>query len=256
MKFCTLASGSSGNCVYVAHGATGILIDVGISMTRIRKSLAALGGELAMLDAIFITHDHIDHIRALKMLAKYYNIPIFATWETYCGIVRQFPELNGAVNILSCASPITVGEVEVVSFPTPHDAPGSVGYRVNAEGGSFAVVTDVGYITQIIYDAVRGVDAIVLEANHDVDMLLTGPYPYYLKQRILSRYGHLSNVDCGQFAASLADTGTKTVVLAHLSAENNTPELADNTVRRALGGADVTLDVAPRSETSKVYIIC
>ncbi len=255
MKFCTLASGSSGNCVYVCHGRTGILIDAGISMTRIKKSLAALGGELAAVDGVFITHDHIDHIRALKMLVKYYNIPIFATWDTYCGIVRQFPEVTGAVNILTCGEPLTLGELEIVSFPTPHDAVGSVGYRVNAEGVSFALVTDVGYITQQIYDTVWGVDAIVLEANHDIDMLRNGPYPYYLQQRILSRYGHLSNVDCGQFAASLAETGTKRIVLAHLSEQNNTPELAYSQVKRALAGADVELTVAPRSEAGEVYII-
>lgn len=255
MKFCTFASGSSGNCSFLTQGETKILIDAGISMRRIKTSLATLDHIIDELNGIFITHDHSDHISALKMLLKYYEIPIYATWDTYLGIIRYYPEATGRINILKAGESMTLGEMEILPFATPHDAPGSVGYRVNAGDKSFALVTDIGFCSSNVLNAVQGSDTVVLEANHDVAMLMNGPYPYYLRERILSKYGHLSNCDCGHFAVSLAESGTQRIILAHLSDKNNTPELAKHEVSRALAGMDVELLVAPAKEMGEVYII-
>ena len=255
MKFCTFASGSSGNCSFLTHGSTRILIDAGISMTRIKKNLAALGENIESLDGIFITHEHSDHIKAVRMLLKYYDVPIFATPDTAWGIAYQIPEAEGKINCFPAGEHIPFGDIDILPIPTPHDALGSVGYRFEAEGRSFGVVTDIGYITKDIFDAMQGVDGVLLEANHDVDMLNHGPYPYFLRERILSRRGHLSNSDCGKFAAALAESGTHLVILAHLSDKNNTPELAKSEVSRALSGTDVMLTVAPRSDMGEVYTV-
>lgn len=255
MKFCTFASGSSGNCSILMQGETRILIDAGISMRRIKNSLFSLDCLMERLDGIFITHDHTDHISALKMLLKYYSIPIFATAETAKGIVRQIPEAKDRISCLTPGEVFMIGELQVMPFSTPHDAPGSVGYRFEADGRSFGFVTDIGFVSSEVLEAVRGVDAAVLEANHDVDMLKCGHYPYYLKRRILSKFGHLSNTDCGALAAELAEAGMRQLILAHLSRDNNTPELARKEVSHALEGMDVVLSVAPRSEMGEVYII-
>lgn len=255
MKFCTFASSSSGNCSFLTEGETKILIDAGISMRRIKTSLTALDYSIDGLDGIFITHDHSDHISALKMLLKYYDIPIFATWDTYLGIIRHYPEATGRVSILKPGEAMNLGEMEILPFSTPHDAPGSVGYKISAKGRSFALVTDIGFCSTNVLNAVQGANTVVLEANHDVAMLMNGPYPYYLRERILSKYGHLSNCDSGHFAAALAESGTKRIILAHLSEKNNTPELAECEVSKALTGMDVELLVAPAKEMGEVYII-
>lgn len=255
MKFCTFASGSSGNCAFLTHGETHVLIDAGISMRRIKNSLGVLGRTIPELDGVFITHVHSDHIKALKMLLKYYDITIYATERTAQGILWQLPEAEGSIQCIAPGEIFTLGEMEILPFTTPHDAPGSVGYRFQAGDKSFGVVTDLGFPSADVFNAVRGVDAIMLEANHDVDMLMNGPYPYHLRQRILSKSGHLSNYDCGRLAAALAESGTRQIILAHLSTENNTPELAKSEVSLALEGLDVSLAVAPRSEMGEVYII-
>lgn len=255
MKFCTFASSSSGNCSFLTHEGTMILIDAGISMRRIKTSLASLDHTIDELNGIFITHDHSDHISALKMLLKYYDIPIYATWDTYLGIIRHYPEATDRVSIIRAGEAMNLGEMEILPFATPHDAPGSVGYKVNADGKSFALVTDIGFCSTNVLNAVQGADTVVLEANHDVAMLMNGPYPYYLRERILSKYGHLSNSDSGHFAAALAESGTKRIILGHLSEKNNTPGLAKLEVSRALEGMDVELTVAPAKEMGEVYII-
>ena len=255
MKFCTFASGSSGNCSFLSEGETKILIDAGISMRRIKTSLASLNHTIDELNGIFITHDHSDHISAIKMLLKYFNVPIYATRDTYLGIIHHYPEATGKVNIIKADTPLSIGDMEIVPFSTPHDAKGSVGYRINAGGKSFALVTDIGFCSSNVLNAVKGSDTVVLEANHDIVMLMNGPYPQYLCERILSRYGHLSNCDSGRFACALAESGTKRIILAHLSDKNNTPELARREVSKALEGMDVELLVAPAKEMGEVYII-
>lgn len=259
MKFCTLASGSSGNCTVVFHGNTYILIDAGISLRRICASLKGLKITPDMLDAVFITHSHSDHIGALRTAAESFRVPVFAPEGECSAIAAAVPEAEPFLNAFPAGSTFQLGDLEIASFRTPHDTPESVGYCVRAGGRGFALATDLGYLTNTVVDAVSGADAAVLESNHDLRMLKTGPYPRYLKQRILGPGGHLSNDDCGVLAATLAESGTKRILLAHLSRENNTPEAAYTTVcaslkaRDCLPDRDISVCVAPRCVMSPVF---
>ena len=189
MVVCTLASGSKGNCLLACCGQTYILIDAGISARRITRSLGDLGVSPEELSAVFVTHGHSDHIAGLRVLSKRLRCPIRATRQTGWALQRRFPELN----VEEVREEEQVGELRVECFPTPHDAPGSVGYRVTGDGMRFALCTDLGHLSQPVRDAVRGIDLLISESNHDVEWLRSGPYPLYLQDRILGLYGHLSN---------------------------------------------------------------
>ena len=258
MKFCTLASGSSGNCTVVFHGNTYILIDAGISARRIAFSLRQLGIAPSALTAVFITHEHSDHIQALKTAAGLWQVPIFAAAGECAGILAQMPETAPYLNAFSPGDTLEMGELTLRSFRTPHDTPESVGYVICGGGRKLAFATDMGYLTNTVVQAVSGADAAIVESNHDVAMLKTGRYPAYLKRRILGPGGHLSNDDCGVLAAVLADHGAKTIMLAHLSHDNNTPETAFATVSASLKARhyipkeNIGLFVAPRSTMGPV----
>lgn len=261
MKICTLASSSSGNCTLVSEGSTHILIDAGISLRRMTASLKHFDISPEELTGVLITHEHSDHISGVKMLVKYHRTPVFAPLgvaESLCGIV---PEARNSITYFHAGTEFVLGEIAVRSFLTPHDTPESVGYRFDTSRSSLVFVTDIGCVTQAILDAALGTDMAVIEANHDIRMLKTGGYPAHLKRRILSERGHLSNDDCGQLATKLIESGTKRLVLAHLSKENNTPRLAWDTVGGALKrqgavvGGDVELDTAPADDMGKLYIL-
>ena len=252
MEFRTLASSSAGNAALVSHENTHILIDAGISCRRITQSLAALGLTPAELDAVLITHEHIDHVRGLGALMKRCAAPLCMSRGTAAALGCPAERLR----VVSSGDGFSVGSLTILPFRTSHDARESVGYRVDGDGGSLAVLTDTGHITDEARDAAPGAELLLLEANHDVEMLRSGPYPHYLKQRILSEYGHLSNDAAAEFALECAEHGTGDILLAHLSAENNTPQLAEYTVGRALqaGGLSVRLAAAPRDAISEVHI--
>ena len=249
MEFYTLASGSGGNCALVRAGGTLLLIDAGISCRRIEQSLRALGLSLNDLTAVFITHEHADHVSGLATLHKKCAAPIYAA--------------RGAAHVLTCpAAAFTAGgttefpDCAVRSFPTSHDAADPVGYRIESSDGSLGILTDTGFVTGAAREALAGVDALLLEANHDVAALQSGPYPYFLKRRILGGEGHLSNDAAAEFALCAVKSGTRDILLAHLSKENNTPELAEYAVARALqaAGLSVRLGVAPRDTMSEVHL--
>lgn len=252
MEFYTLASGSSGNCSLVCAGDTLLLIDAGISCRRITQSLAVLDLTLDDLDGILITHEHIDHVRGLVTLAKKCPAPLYATFGTAAAI--QYPEPR--LRAFAAGKEFTIKDLHVRSFRTSHDAKESVGYRIESDAGSLAVLTDTGFVTDEAHDAALGADMLLLESNHDVVMLKNGGYPYYLKQRILSEYGHLSNDAAAEFAIECVRAGTSDILLAHLSDENNSPELAEYTVGRALqsSGLSVRLAAAPRDTISEVHV--
>jgi phosphoribosyl 1,2-cyclic phosphodiesterase len=260
MEVCTLASSSSGNCTLVSHGDTHILIDAGISLKRVKASLSALGVSLDSLSAVFITHDHSDHISGLPILTKYLRAQIFVSDDTGAAIERSIFSRTQLTRI----TPGAVYEhksLSVEAFPTSHDTPGSVGFRITDGARTFLYATDLGIVTREVREAGRGAHFAILEANHDLTLLKNGPYPAHLKRRIASETGHLSNDAGGAFALELASSGTRQIVLAHLSDENNTPALAFDTAAHALtrGGAavgdDVTLDVAPKDRFGKMYIV-
>jgi len=257
MELYTLASGSSGNCALVTGPRGRLLIDAGISMRRIVTALKGLGIPPETLSAILVTHAHSDHIGGIKMMTKYHRIPIYCTDACADELCRAVPEAAAYINTVTPGEAFELGGLQVTAFPTSHDSPGSVGWRIAGGSSTLAYITDLGCLTRQVADAVCGADTVVLEANHDLNMLANGPYPYYLKERILSRGGHLCNDDSGRLAAWLVKNGTKRIVLAHLSHENNLPSLALAAVNRALEaeGLSAHVTVAPRSECSERVMI-
>ena len=245
MDLIVFASGSTGNCSLIRRGGTGVLVDAGISARRIRASLAEAGLAPRDLTAILITHEHSDHIKGLSVLLKSAPVPVYAPEAVAACLCRTVAGARSFIRPIEAEVPLTAGPFEIVAFPTPHDTPQSAGYRVTADGLSVAVATDTGCVTEAMRRHLRGAAVAMIEANHDVDMLMTGPYPPYLKRRILSGHGHLSNDDCALLAAELAASGTKRLVLGHLSRENNRPAVAEQTVRRALEGTGAVAYVAP-----------
>ena len=252
MEFYTIASSSAGNAALVCHEDTPILIDAGVSCRRITQSLAALDLTLEDIDAILITHEHIDHVRALGTLQKKCAVPLYASRGTAAAL--DYPAER--VHAFTPGDALTVGSLRALPFRTSHDARESVGYRIESGDGSLAVLTDTGCITDEAHDLALGADTLLLEANHDVEMLTTGPYPYPLKRRILGEYGHLSNEAAAEFAVECVRAGTSDILLAHLSGENNTPSLAEYAVGRALQarGLSVRLAAAPRDTISEVHL--
>ena len=255
----TLASGSSGNAALVSCGSTHILLDAGISARRITTGMQAAGVDPDKLTAIFVTHEHQDHISGLQVLSKKLRVPIVATDPTCGQIAEKAPNTVDLLRSQRAGSALQVGSLCVQSFATPHDAAGSVGYSVAGDGCRMVVCTDLGHVTPEVERAVKDCDLLLCEANHDVEWVQSGPYPYYLKQRILGELGHLSNEAGGQLAAWAVERGTRTVVLAHLSSENNTPRHAYEAVSREMRACgidperDVSLSVAPRKESGPTF---
>ncbi len=228
----TLCSGSKGNCTLVKYRGSAILIDAGRSTKYIKTALASIGLAPEDINAIFLTHSHSDHVSALKVWCSHYHTPVHASAAVCEDVMNKCGEVLVSHPIVFEEQ---VGDILVKSFPTDHDVFGSVGYRIEADGISLGVATDLGRVTEYVKTGLCGCRAAVIESNHDVDMLLRGPYPPELKQRILSRFGHLSNESGAEFARFLADNGAEKLMLAHLSEINNTPELAKNASVSALG---------------------
>ncbi len=246
----SLAASSRGNAYYLKCGSAELLIDAGISAKCICDRLRALGTDIANINAIFITHEHIDHVKGLEVLSKKYNTPIHMTTPSAIEYLFKYPETRNIiehdVNYIC-----KVGNLTVKSFFSSHDSCACVGYTFETEGDKFGIATDMGYIHKAAVDALRGCRSVILESNYDEKRLENGSYPQILKDRIRSDCGHLSNYDCAAFARFLAEQGTKNFMLGHLSEENNTPEIAFNITSRALAGFDgITLKVASRKETT------
>ena len=252
----TFASGSGGNSALVWNEGTRILVDAGISASRITASLASVGIVPAALDAVLVTHGHTDHTSGLPILLKKTSAQVWASGGTASEICPKCPESR--VNVIASGSVLRFGTMTVRSFETPHDCAGSTGFIISEDGGaSLAFVTDLGRVTAEVRRAALGVKAAVLESNHDYDMLRAGPYPWPLKRRVGGDFGHLSNEAAGEFARELAGAGARCLLLAHLSETNNTPEAARRAVTAALGGAaeGMTLSVAPAGQCSDVFEI-
>lgn len=227
LQLCTLYSGSKGNCTYIRADGDAILIDAGRSLRALTQALEAVGGDMAAVRAVFVTHEHADHTSALEMLAKKYDVPIHITEGSAARLLPAARYLPSRAVLHTPLFSVQVGGMTVASFVTPHDSDMSVGYTITlSDGRRLAYATDIGHVTPEIEANLMGAYAVVLESNHDEDMLLSGPYPAWLKSRIVSDRGHLSNAACGAFLPRLYAAGTKHVLLAHLSAENNTPSRA------------------------------
>ncbi len=241
----TLFSGSSGNCTYIKNNNTEILIDAGVSCKRISDALAKLGTGLENIKAIFITHEHTDHIKALPTIVKHFDMPIYMTRPSanaMCASPLYAPEFMAKnVRIIEPELSYDVNELLVTSFCTPHDSAASVGYIVENEHEAFGLATDIGHVTAGIENMLSICKRVVLESNHDITMLKNGPYPEYLKARILSDRGHLSNISCAHFALRLCEAGVESIMLSHLSRENNDPDTAYGTTCDFLSDNGVNL---------------
>lgn len=253
MEFCTLASSSSGNAALLRCGGSALLLDAGISARRIAQSLAQLGMTPDELDAVLITHEHGDHVAGLATLVKKYGVPVFASRGTTPLLPQSAPMLRR----FDAGGAFAVGAFEIRSFRTSHDAADSVDFRIDTPDGSVGALTDTGYVTEDAARILAGVDLLLLEANHDVELLRGGAYPYHLKQRISGEFGHLSNAAAADFALWCAQRGTRDILLAHLSTQSNTPAMAEYAVSRRLqaAGCPVRLGVAPKDRMSEVHIV-
>ncbi len=250
MRFIPLFSGSSGNSSYIEAGGTRLLVDAGLAGRMITDALDEVDVRAETLSGILVTHDHIDHTKGVGVLSRKYDLPVYATAGTFramAPIVRELAFPN--VRLIRPGEDFYIGQINVIPFATPHDAAEPCGFCFVEGGKKLCYMTDIGCFRESMFDAAAGSDLMFIESNHDIEMLKHGPYPYPLKQRILSEHGHLSNAKCGEALVRLYETGVRFAVLAHLSAENNTEEKAFSTVTRVLeeaGIGDMQIVVAKR----------
>ncbi len=264
MELCSIASGSSGNCIYAGSDDCHILVDVGISGKRIDAGLSEIGLRTSEMDGILITHEHADHIRALGVIARKYGLPVYATQGTIDAIFHD-SSVGELDRSLFCAVrpeiPFGIGDMTITPIPKSHDAADPVAYVMRSGHKSMAVVTDLGIYDENTVDRLQGLDVLLLEANHDVRMLQAGRYPYYLKQRILGDRGHLSNELAGQLLGQVLHDRFRKVFLGHLSQENNYPQLAVESVKMEITmgdnpykGSDFPVEIAGRDEMSELIV--
>lgn len=273
MRMCSIASGSSGNCIYVGSGQTHLLVDTGISKKKIEEGLAKLDVKGEEINGILVTHEHIDHIQGLGVFSRKYGVPIYATKGTLKGIeayknLGKMPE--GLYREIAVDKKFSIGDLEIDPFAISHDAKEPSGYRIDYHiknpmhqlKKSVAIATDLGVYDEYIIKKLKHLDAVLLEANHDVHMLQVGPYPYHLKQRVLSDRGHLSNELTGRLLCNILHKDLKHIMLGHLSKENNYDELAKETVKlevtlgdTSFQGKELPLTVAKRDGVSEIFHI-
>lgn len=265
LKFLCLGSGSSGNGYYLWTESGGILIDAGLGIKTLKRHFQTFGLSFDHVLAVFVTHDHADHIKSVGKLAVEYGLSIYATSLVHEGISRNYcvsPRLRADRRmVIEKNVPVVIGDFVITPFDVPHDSNDCVGFRVEACGVRFCLATDVGHVTEDIKAEVEAANYLVLESNHDQEMLMAGPYPAYLKGRIAGPIGHLSNTEAGELLANSSSPCLRHVWLCHLSEENNHPELARKTVDgilRSYGivpGVDFQLDVLRRKVPSEIYIL-
>ncbi len=227
IELATLFSGSSGNCTLVRSAKSAVLIDAGRNCKAVCTALFSLGLSLEDIDAIFITHEHRDHISALDVMMRKRPIPIYVTLPSARELCRKEDVAKNTCIQKGLEYSVKIGDITVSSFPLPHDSAAHVGYIIESDDGDRAgVATDMGFLTKLCVEKLCTCRTAVVEANHDRGMLMMGPYPQFLKDRILSKFGHLSNKDCAVLCKEMATAGTEKIILAHLSFENNTPDRA------------------------------
>lgn len=246
MKMMSIASGSSGNCTFVGSDKTSLLVDVGISKKRIQEGLRSIAIDFTDINGILITHEHIDHIRAIGVISRAYGIPIYSTEDT-CREISRCKSLGefdiGLLNPIEPDKEFIIGDMTIIPHSIWHDAVDPVCYSLFNEGKKISVATDIGNYDDYLINSLKDSDALLIESNHDIRMLQVGPYPYELKRRVLSDRGHLSNEASGRLIKSLLNNHLKAIFLGHLSLENNYPELAYETVKVELGDNPYTKDI-------------
>ncbi|MDF2520223.1 MAG: beta-lactamase domain protein [Clostridia bacterium] len=262
IRLCSLSSGSSGNCIYVGTEDSGVLIDCGISGKEIFEGLKNIGVCTSNIKGILVTHEHSDHTKGIGVVSRKLNIPIYAnakTWEGIGGSIGNIKTEN--IKMFDTGKDFYINEINIKPYSIPHDAADPVGYSFTQENRKVCIATDLGHFSEEVKANIKASDMVLLESNHDIEMLKVSQYPYFLKRRILSDVGHLSNEAAGAAVLELLESGVRRILLGHLSKENNFPELAYQTVKGILEenkvviGEDIELDVAPRRGISKYYHI-
>ena len=260
LKYCSIGSGSSGNCHLIEYKDTGILVDAGLSGKRITTGLQDANIDIEKIKGIFITHEHSDHIKGAGIISRKYDIPIFANLKTWYSMKDKLGNIEDKnMKVFENDKAYSLGDIIMRPFSIPHDSSDAVGYNFYAENEKISIATDIGEITDNIRKNLYKSKLVVLESNYDPSMLMMGSYPYSLKKRVMSEIGHLSNEDAANFCIDLINNGTERILLAHLSKENNFPELAYETAKSILTqnnmivGQDVKLDVLLREEVSDIY---
>lgn len=265
MKLMSIASGSSGNCIFVGSDTTSLLVDVGISKKKIKEGLTKAEIDFKNIDGVLITHEHIDHVRSLGIISRSYGIPIYATRET-CEAIEEKNELGdfdkSLFTFIDPDNPFRIGDITVEAHSVWHDAADPVCYSLYNGNKKISIATDLGDYDDYLVDGLKDSDALLLEANHDIRMLQVGRYPYHTKQRILGKRGHLSNERSGRLLLDILNPHIKAVLLGHLSKNNNIPELAYETVKTEVMGnpftndvRDFNLQVASRTECGELIYI-
>ncbi len=263
LKFCSLASGSGGNSQYIYTNGTGLLLDAGLSGKYIETAMRQVELDIQKVDGLLVTHEHSDHIKGIGVLMRRYGFPLYVTEKTWTAMREKIGKVNtDHVIMISPDRDTQIGEIKVSPYRISHDAVEPVAYTFQSAGKKLAIATDLGTFDQEIVDRLADADFLMIESNHDVEMLKVGPYPYYLKKRILSQVGHLSNEAAGELAYAVHRMGkTRSFLLAHLSKDNNFPELAHETVKGILEaeglavGQDYTLHMSYRDRASQIFTL-
>ncbi|MGI5848633.1 MAG: MBL fold metallo-hydrolase [Christensenellales bacterium] len=256
-----LFSGSSGNAILIRSDRTKILIDAGVSGKRLEEALGSIGESIQDIKGILITHEHSDHIQGVGVISRKYGIPVYATAPTWQACGNKLGNVHTRFTRIISKTDFYIDDLLIEPYGIPHDAADPVGYCVSSKGRKAGIATDLGHFSKSVEYRLLSCDLVLLEANHDMNMLSTGRYPYQLKQRIKSRHGHLSNNDAADAAARLAAAGVSSILLGHLSKENNSEQLAFRTVTDELlsqgiiPGRDISLGLAFRDKVTGVFHI-
>lgn len=261
LKYCSIGSGSSGNCHYIGSKDTNILIDAGLSGKRVTSSLNEIGVDPSKLDGILVTHEHTDHIKGIGILSRRYKLPIYINYKTWLATKSKIGKVDeNLVNIFENDKSYSIKDLLIRPFSISHDASDPVGFSlIGDRDEKISIATDIGHVSNNIRENILGSDIVVLESNYDKEMLLMGSYTYSLKKRVMSDIGHLSNEDAAKFVVDLINNGTENILLAHLSRENNFPQLAYETSNHILKensmilGKDVKLDILLRESLSDLH---
>lgn len=246
-KFCSLSSGSSGNCQYIETDKVRILIDAGFSGKRVEELLTKIGVCPTSLDAILVTHEHMDHVKGVGVLSRRYNLPIYANANTWSGMEKMVGKIKEEnIKVFKSEENLNIKDLDIYPVKVFHDAMEPVGYIINKNKKKISLITDTGWMNDKIVDKIQASDLYFIESNHDIQMLKSGAYPWHLKQRILSTRGHMSNDDTGRILSRIIKGEGENIILAHLSEDNNIPQLALDTVGRQIlnKGIDIFKDVS------------
>lgn len=251
---CMLASGSKGNAIYISDNSTSILVDSGLSGVEIERRLKSRGLNPSELDAILVTHEHADHIHGVGILSRRFSLPVYISRKTGMRIPAKTGYIRDMVNF-ECGSTFMLKTLKIHPFSISHDAADPAGFTITQNGVKIGIATDLGIATSMSIEHLKGCSLLILEANHDPDMLINGPYPWPIKQRIKSRTGHLSNEDSKKLIMKVKHANLKQIILAHLSEINNTPKKALSVVREAINSYETEIDVAMQDRCGKLFCL-